>query len=155
MSMIGVLIDNLNKSADEWNSSNMFELAHMCRDAADTIWQLRDDLQRANTEKAALERRIDELCAEVEKYRSARDASVDLATKTIDRINELEAEVEHGKAENAKLLRTLRALALCADDNADCDKCVMNGAVYSSVRQTFCNEMADELRAVGIEVDEC
>lgn len=46
--MISSLIDELRKSADEWNSSNMFELAHMCSDAADTIWQLRDDLQRAN-----------------------------------------------------------------------------------------------------------
>lgn len=54
MSMISGLIDELNKSADEWNSSNMFELARMCRDAADTIWQLRDDLQRANAENAKL-----------------------------------------------------------------------------------------------------
>ena len=46
--MISSLIDELNKSADEWNGSNMFELARMCSDAADTIWQLRDDLQRAN-----------------------------------------------------------------------------------------------------------
>lgn len=46
--MISGLIDELNKSADEWNGSNMFELARMCSDAADTIWQLRDDLQRAN-----------------------------------------------------------------------------------------------------------
>ena len=48
MSMISSLIDKLNKSADEWNGSNMFELARMCREAADTIWELRDDLQRAN-----------------------------------------------------------------------------------------------------------
>lgn len=54
MSMISGLIDELNKSADEWNASNMFELARMCRDAADTIWQLRDDLQRANAENAKL-----------------------------------------------------------------------------------------------------
>ena len=48
MSMISSLIDELRKSADEWNGSNMFELARMCSEAADTIWQLRDDLQRAN-----------------------------------------------------------------------------------------------------------
>lgn len=54
MSMISGLIDELNKSADEWNGSNMFELARMCREAADTIWQLRDDLQRANAENAKL-----------------------------------------------------------------------------------------------------
>ena len=54
MSMISGLIDELNKSADEWNGSNMFELARMCREAADTIWELRDDLQRANAENAKL-----------------------------------------------------------------------------------------------------
>jgi len=56
--MISSLIDELNKSADEWNGSNMFELARMCREAADTIWELRDDLQRANAENAELR----ELC---------------------------------------------------------------------------------------------
>jgi hypothetical protein len=54
MSMISSLIDELNKSADEWNGSNMFELARMCREAADIIWQLRDDLQRTNAENAKL-----------------------------------------------------------------------------------------------------
>lgn len=52
--MISGLIDELNKSADEWNASNMFELARMCREAADTIWELRDDLQRANAENDKL-----------------------------------------------------------------------------------------------------
>lgn len=55
MSMISSLIDKLRKSADEWNGSNMFELARMCSEAADTIWQLRDDLQRANAENAKLQ----------------------------------------------------------------------------------------------------
>ena len=54
MSMISSLIDKLNKSADEWNGNNMFELPRMCREAADTIWELRDDLQRANAENAKL-----------------------------------------------------------------------------------------------------
>lgn len=54
MSMISGLIDKLRKSEQEWNQSNMFELAHMCHEAADTIWELRDDLQRANAENAKL-----------------------------------------------------------------------------------------------------
>jgi len=54
MSMISGLIDKLRKSEQEWNQSNMFELARMCREAADTIWHLRDDLQRANAENARL-----------------------------------------------------------------------------------------------------
>ena len=59
MSMISAQIDELNKSADEWNSRNMFELARMCREAADTIWQLRDDLQRTNAENAKLRELLD------------------------------------------------------------------------------------------------
>ena len=62
--MISSLIDELRKSEDEWNRSNMFELARMCREAADTILQLRDDLQRANTENAKLEARYHKAQAE-------------------------------------------------------------------------------------------
>ena len=43
MSLIDGLIDELNKSADEWNESNMFELARMCRNAAYTISELQND----------------------------------------------------------------------------------------------------------------
>lgn len=48
--MISALIDELNKSADEWNGSNMFELARMCREAADTITELRGALQVASVD---------------------------------------------------------------------------------------------------------
>jgi cell shape-determining protein MreC len=59
MSVISGLIDKLRKSEQEWNQSNMFELAHMCHEAADTIWELRDDLQRANAENARLRSELD------------------------------------------------------------------------------------------------
>lgn len=71
MSMISSLIDKLNKSADEWNASNMFELARMCREAADTIWELRDDLQRANAENAKLRELCADLYAEMIEYSDA------------------------------------------------------------------------------------
>jgi len=48
--MISSLIDELNKSADEWNGSNMFELARMCREAADTITELCGALQVASVD---------------------------------------------------------------------------------------------------------
>lgn len=50
MSMISSLIDELNKCADEWNGSNMFELARMCHSAADTITELRGALQVASVD---------------------------------------------------------------------------------------------------------
>lgn len=50
MSMIGAQIDELRKIAGdgsmEWVAGPI--RASVLRDAADTIWQLRDDLQRAN-----------------------------------------------------------------------------------------------------------
>jgi arginine deiminase len=70
MSMISGLIDKLRKSEQEWNQSNMFELAHMCHEAADTILELRDDLQRANAENAKLR----ELCKKL--YRLADESYV-------------------------------------------------------------------------------
>ena len=105
MSMISGLIDELNKSADEWNSSNMFELARMCRDAADTIWQLRDDLQRANAENAKL------------RERSAK--TLEVGTRWM-------AKAARFESENTKLRELVRdyhrfADAMCAE--RDCDGC--------------------------------
>lgn len=93
MSMIGSLIDELNKSADEWNGSNMFELARMCREAADTIWQLRDDLQRAND--------------------AVRDAEHD-ESRAWDRVRKAEAE-------NAKLRELVKEMRVCLED--ECKRC--------------------------------
>jgi hypothetical protein len=93
MSMISGLIDELNKSADEWNGSNMFELARMCREAADTIWQLRDDLQRANA--------------------AVQDAEHD-ESMAWDRVRKAEAE-------NAKLRESLeKAAGIIADICGEC-----------------------------------
>ena len=72
MSMISSLIDELNKSADEWNGSNMFELARMCREAADTITELRGALQVASVdyrhlqdENAKLRELVEDMAAEI------------------------------------------------------------------------------------------
>jgi len=54
MSMISSLIDELRELA-LWLDDEFYDAEAMkVRDAADTIWQLRDDLQRANSENAKL-----------------------------------------------------------------------------------------------------
>lgn len=54
MSMISSLIDELRELA-LWLDDEFYDAeATKVRDAADTIWQLRDDLQRANAENAKL-----------------------------------------------------------------------------------------------------
>ena len=100
MSMISSLIDMLNKSADEWNGSNMFELARMCREAADTIWQLRDDLQRANAENARLRSELESVGTAAYLYGRG-----DL------------------KAENAKLRELASAAHSCKTNDGCCEDC--------------------------------
>ena len=58
MSMISAQIDELRNAAEFYDG---FQAANLMREAADTIWELRDDLQRANAENAKLR----ELCATV------------------------------------------------------------------------------------------
>jgi len=72
MSMLSLQIDELRKAAEYYDGS---EAASIMRYAADTIWQLRDDLQRTNTENAALRMqladvtksmgRVEERCAKL------------------------------------------------------------------------------------------
>ena len=124
MSMISGLINKLRKSADEWNGSNMFELARMCSEAADTIWQLRDDLQRANA--------------------AVRDAEHDESVAW-DRVRKAEAE-------NAKLRELVRDYERCTM-HADCSRCEYDGKLSTHCPLSPCFPDVDELREMGVEVD--
>ena len=62
MSMLSGQADRLRKMA-EWDGVDAV-IASELRDAADTIMQLRDDMQRANAENAKLR----ELCADMLVY---------------------------------------------------------------------------------------
>jgi len=64
MSMISAQIDELRKAAEYYDGS---EVASIMRKAADTIWQLRDDLQRTNAEYAKLRDEFDKM----DKWHSA------------------------------------------------------------------------------------
>ena len=89
---------------------------------------------------------------------------VPVATVTIDgeRMERLKQELEDEflemaktlNEENDKLRETVRVLAYCANDMADCDKCLMNGSFYGPVEQVYCDGMVERLRELGIEVDE-
>jgi len=135
MSMISSLIDELNKSADEWNASNMFELARMCREAADTIWQLRDDLQRANA--------------------AVQDAEHD-ESMAWDRVRKAEAE-------NARLRSELDAVGTASylygrsdlnDENAKLRELLQRtwDAFHDATAREFVR-VKNELRELGVEVD--
>lgn len=81
MSMLSSQIDALREASRTYQRMGNRSTSNMLKDAADTIWELRDDLQRANAENAglckendALCRRIDELCMENEQLRNQHTA---------------------------------------------------------------------------------
>lgn len=170
MSMISSLIDELRKSADEWNGSNMFELARMCSDAADTIWQLRDDLQRAN--EAVRDAEHDESRA-WDRVRKAEAESAKLKQE-IERWHRLTAGIELPEypitefkpkdieRENAKLRELLAEMctvadylcnAITDDRDWDCDQCC---PFHEGNRKKRCKlgELQVRLHELEIEVDE-
>lgn len=59
MSMISAQIDELRRMAD--GQATYHDARAVMLQAADTIWELRDDLQRANAENAKLRERMAEL----------------------------------------------------------------------------------------------
>ncbi len=68
MSMLSVQVDELRELATRYDELQVgavkavkmpSNMGSILRDAADTIWQLRDDLQRAHREKAKLRMFID------------------------------------------------------------------------------------------------
>lgn len=132
MSMISGLIDELNKSADEWNSSNMFELARMCRDAADTIWQLRDDLQRVNAENAKLR----EQCADMDERHA----------KTFEVGKRWMAKAARFESENTKL----RELVVDAWGYISHPA---NATWTHEKRKEVRHSLSDRMRELGVEAD--
>ena len=104
-------------------------LASDLREAADTILNLRDMAQQAQSEKAALERRIDELCAEVEQGKAE--------FKKMDawHSQELKAAMD----ENAKLRELVDELYPLAD--------------YGAMDASELDRAHDLMRELGSEVD--
>ena len=101
MSMISAQCDKLRDTADKLDKTSVvstpwihYNLTPMMREAADTIWELRDDLQRANA--------------------AVQDAEHD-ESMAWDRVRKAEAE-------NAKLRDLLAELYQCSRQYG-CDRC--------------------------------
>lgn len=101
MSMLSAQIDGLRKAAQTYRDMGKHEAEQMMLDAADTIWQLRDDLQRVNAENAKLRNEVDNL----------RDfehlTSVAVAYAGCDECGEYKQTMLRLFAENAKLRQEL------------------------------------------------
>ena len=125
MSMISAQIDELRERAKvlrQGRWSDGADDARLMDDAADTIWQLRDDLQRANAENARLRSELE---------------SVGTAAYLYGR-GDLQAE-------NAKLRELVRAAWRCIHTGASCSDCrlIAGGCTL----QTAMRELGVEVNA--------
>lgn len=92
MSMISAQIDELRKAAQTYRTLGNHEAELRSLEAADTIWQLRDDLQRANDAVRDAEHdesrawdRVHKAEAEADRLRElVRDALTTISWCTID-----------------------------------------------------------------------
>ena len=139
MSMISAQCDELRSMAASVGLE-VPQAATLMMDAADTIWELRDDLQRANAENAKLRRELESVG--IAAYLYGRD---DL------------------KSENAKLRELAEkawkaAERLCQAFDGPCrsdgvtiyEPCPMSGRDEECIY----GQLQRELRECGVEVDE-
>lgn len=145
MSMISGQIDELRELAGdgsmEWVSGPF--RASVLRDAADTIWELRDDLQRANAENAKLRELVasltDRSIRMADKIDCLYAENEHMWLKDMAVMGKLQKENERLKAENAKLRELVKSM------------------YYDLTNMTFppdwVTDYAADMRELGIEVD--
>lgn len=133
MSMISAQIDELRRMAD--GQATYRDARAVMLQAADTIWELRDDLQRANAENA--------------KLREERDMYRDLVGCMVhpDIPDQLAAE-------NAKL-RELVADMWDGYNDPRCEECHLKDTPTCADCPVCAREalVIDRMRELGIEVD--
>lgn len=125
MSMISGQVDRLRTAAQTYRRLGNHSAESMLIDAADTIWELRDDLQRANAD--------------------VRDAEHE-ESRAWDRVRKAEAD-------NAKLRELVQDYEHCSM-HADCGRCEYDGTASTHCPLSPCFPDIDELRELGVEVSE-
>lgn len=136
MSMLSAQVDELRELATRYDELQVgavkavtmpSDMGSILRDAADTIWQLRDDLQRANAENAKLQEEIEATKHDLQVF-SIRSVQLD--------------------ADNAKLRELVLGLKWCSENYGCEDACPL----YDKSEPDHCR---DErlLRELGMEVN--
>lgn len=132
MSMLSAQCDELRAMAESVGLA-MPQAATLMMDAADTIWELRDDLQRANA--AVRDAEHEESCA----WDRVRKAEV-VATKLRELVRDMYACISHANEQDWFYFER---------DKLGCGmSCTVNGEVCG-----LCT-LADRMHKLGIEVDE-
>lgn len=108
------------------------------------IAALKDERKKLISAKQDLERRVDELCAEVEAEKQRNAKLFEAAEKWM-------AKAAHFEAENAKLRELVVTLMACVSVD-DCNKCPINGAEFKVSKVRCCREAKQRMQELGIEV---
>ena len=137
MSMISSQIDELRRVAQTYRDFGKYEAERMALDAADTIWQLRDDLQRANAEN-------DKLREELVDAPKCEACEAMLDCDECLRADGSHKERRQLSSENAKLRELVRLFLRC--NEFLCEGCPLN-------EQGACG-ILEKVEEVGIEVDD-
>lgn len=148
MSMISSLIDELNKSADEWNGSNMFELARMCREAADTITELRGALQVASVDYRHLQDENAKLREQIHWLKQGDILHVLTDQEYIDQSERerlMQVSIDALDKENAKLRELVRDM-----HRAICGLVVLGDDYAGEYEDRLC-ALDDRMRELGVD----
>lgn len=122
--MLSAQVDELRKAAEYYDDS---EVASIMRYAADTIWQLRDDLQRTNAENATLRTQL----ADVTE-------SMGRVEERCAKLRELLARVERARRDLCDAYPDAELL--------NCEEC----PAWSECK----GDLADRMRELGVEVSD-
>lgn len=167
MSMISSQIDELREMAGKLESYDQGygTICQALREAADTIWQLRDDLQRANAENAKLRVERDEwhrVAASkqdiIDHMRNANAENAKLRTQLTD-VTESIGRMEERCAKLRELAERAWKAAekLCQAFEGPCrdDGVTIYEACPMGERDEECvyGQLQRELRELGVEVD--
>ena len=125
MSMISGQVDMLRTAAQTYRRLGNHSAESMLLDAADTIWKLRDDLQRANADNAKLREQVD--AAHMSR----------LLTEN----------------ENEKLRELVRDVYTLHWNGLDCTECPWFDECDTTGGCPWLSIFADHMRELGIEVE--
>lgn len=92
--MLSAQCDELRKAAQTYRTLSRYETEQTLLDAADTITELRDDLQRANAENAKLRELVADMYAVIRRNNSWWDWERKDRKRFADRMRELGMEVQ-------------------------------------------------------------
>ena len=130
--MISGQIDRLRTAAQTYRRLGNHSAESMLLDAADTIWKLRDDLQRANAENAKLREQIHWLKKGDILHVLTDQEYIDQC----ERERLMQVSIDALDKDNAKLRELVRSMYDVLDVTIDW------------------SELDDDMRELGVEVDE-